>query len=125
MIHHFFGSKEKVFLTAARIPIDPDTVLAILLAGPREQFPERLVTAFGAAWRDDRTGPGPQSVLRAAVARPQEASTVRVFAEQFMLPRVSAYLGLPDPGRRRGCHAARPRRRYVPARHRAACVRVR
>ena len=34
-------------------------------------------------------------MLRAAVARPQEAITVRVFAEQFMLPRVSAYLGLP------------------------------
>ena len=68
MIHHFFGSKEKVFLAAARIPIDPDTVLAILLAGPREQFPERLVTAFGAAWRDERTGPALQSVLRAAVA---------------------------------------------------------
>ena len=95
MIHHFFGSKEKVFLAAARIPIDPDTVLAILLAGPREQFPERLVAAFGAAWRDERTGPALQSVLRAAVARPQEALTVRVFAEQFMLPRVSAYLGLP------------------------------
>jgi len=70
MIHHFFGSKEKVFLAAARIPIDPDTVLAILLAGPREQFPERLVAAFGAAWRDERTGPALQSVLRAAVARP-------------------------------------------------------
>ena len=95
MIHHFFGSKEKVYLAAARIPIDPDTVLSVLLTGPREQFPERLVTAFAAAWRNEQTAQALQSTLRAAVARPQEAMTIRVFAEQFMLPRVSAYLGLP------------------------------
>jgi hypothetical protein len=71
-------------------------VLAVLLTGPREQFPERLVTAFAAAWRDEQTGPALQSLLRAAVARPQESATVRVFAEQFMLPRAAAYLGLPQ-----------------------------
>ncbi len=96
MIHHFFGSKEKVFLAAARIPVDPDTILSVLLAGPREEFPERLVTAFSAAWRDPQTGPALQSMVRAAIARPQEAAAVRVFAEQLMLPRAAAYLGLPQ-----------------------------
>jgi AcrR family transcriptional regulator len=95
MIHHFFGSKEKVFLAAARIPVDPDTVLSALLAGPREQFPERLVAAFSAAWRSEQTGPALQSLVRAAVARPQEAASIRVFAEQLMLPRVAAYLDRP------------------------------
>ena len=39
MIHHFFATKDELFLAAIRMPIDPEVVLGKVLAGPRAELP--------------------------------------------------------------------------------------
>lgn len=95
MINHFFGSKEKVFLAAIAMPLDPNTLLAALLDGPRDQFPERLVATFVRTWRSAHTGPALQSIMRAAITGQQHAAGMRTFAQDLWLPRLAAALGVP------------------------------
>lgn len=96
MIHHFFGSKEQVFLAAIALPVEPNVLLAALLDGPREQFPERLVATFVGTWRSADTGPALQSMLRAAVTGQQHAAGMRMFARDLSLPRLAGTLGVPS-----------------------------
>ena len=95
MIHHFFGSKENVFLAAIALPVDLNVVLAALFDGPRDQFPQRLVATFIRTWRSADTGPALQSTLRAAVTAQQHAAGIRTFAQDLWLPRLAAALGVP------------------------------
>src|SRR3954451_18004761 len=95
MIHHFFATKDELFLAAIRMPVAPEVVLARVLTGPREQLPERMVRTFVATWQDPVTGPALRSVVRAAVADQQQAAGLRTFAEQMMLPRMTKALGVP------------------------------
>ena len=95
MIHHFFGSKHQVFLAAIRMPIDPAEILARLLDGPREEFPQRFVRAFVAAWSDPGTGPALRGMLRSAVSDEEQAAALRGFASGVLLPRAAAALEVP------------------------------
>jgi AcrR family transcriptional regulator len=94
MIHHFFATKDELFLAAIRMPVDPEMVLATILTGPREQLPERLVRVFVTTWQHPETGPALRSVMRAAMAGEEQAVGLRMFGEQLMLPRVSKALGV-------------------------------
>jgi AcrR family transcriptional regulator len=95
MIHHFFATKDALFLAAIRMPIDPDVIVARVLDGPRKQLPERLVRTFVTTWHAPATGPALRSVVRAAVADQEQAAGLRAFAEHVMLPRVTQALDLP------------------------------
>jgi AcrR family transcriptional regulator len=95
MIHHFFATKDELFLAAIRMPIDPEAVLAKVLQGPHDELPERLVRTFVSTWQDPVTGPALRSVVRAAVADEGQAAGLRTFAEHVMLPRVMRATGLP------------------------------
>ena len=95
MIHHFFATKDELFLATIRMPIDPETVLRAVLVGPRDELPARLVRTFVTAWQDPETGPALRSVIRTAVAGEAQAAGLRMFAEQLMIPRVAKALRLP------------------------------
>ena len=64
LIHHYFGSKDDLFLAAVELPMDPASeVEAVLRGGGTEEVGERLVRAFVAVWD------GPHSARLIAVAR--------------------------------------------------------
>jgi AcrR family transcriptional regulator len=94
MIHHFFATKDELFLAAIRMPVDPETVLKTILDGPRDELAQRLVRVFVTTWQDPVTGQALRSVLRAAMSGEAQAAGLRMFAEQLMLPRVSKALGV-------------------------------
>lgn len=95
MIHHFFATKDELFLAAIRMPVDPEAVLRAVLTGPREELPQRLVRVFVSTWQDPVAGPALRSVVRSAMAGEAQAAGLRMFAEQLMLPRVAKALELP------------------------------
>lgn len=96
MIHHFFGSKQQVFLAAIRMPIDPAAVLGELLRRPRDEFPEHFVRRFVGYWSDPETGPALQSMIRSVVAGGDETgAAIRAYASTVLLPRVAEALDLP------------------------------
>jgi AcrR family transcriptional regulator len=95
LVHHYFGTKQRLFVAALDLPIDPVEVIETLLAaGPREQFAERFVRFFVTAWRDPATGQALQAVLRSAASTEPGATMVRNLAENVLLERASAALGV-------------------------------
>src|SRR4051794_37644977 len=57
MIHHYFGTKEQLFVAALAMPIDPAAEVARLVAaGPRDQLGDRVVRFFVETWRNPATG---------------------------------------------------------------------
>src|SRR4029450_9243081 len=50
LVHHYFGTKEKLFLASMNSPIDPVEVVPKALAGPREEAGKRLVTVVLSVW---------------------------------------------------------------------------
>jgi AcrR family transcriptional regulator len=96
LIHHYFGSKDQLFLAALSLPINPaEVIVQLLAAGPRSEFPERFVRAFIAAWRDPAAGQALQAVLRRAVSDEGSAALIRDLAENVLLTRAADALGVP------------------------------
>lgn len=96
LVHHFFGSKEQLFLAATSLPINPAELVATLVrAGPRSSFGERAVRAFVRAWRDPVTGPALVAAFRTTLGSQEGSALFRHFAQDVMLPRVAASLEIP------------------------------
>ncbi len=95
LVHHYFGTKEHVFVAAMNLPLNPaDLISRLRDGGPRAQLGERVVRLFARTWRDPATGQPLQALLRAAASTEQGATMMRQFVEDVMLPRVATELGV-------------------------------
>ena len=95
LVHHYFGSKDQVFVAAMNLPLNPADLMSRLRdGGPRAQLGERVVRLFARTWRDPATGQPLQALLRAAASSEQGATMMRQFVEDVMLPRVATELGV-------------------------------
>jgi AcrR family transcriptional regulator len=99
LVHHYFGSKDDLFVAALELPVDPRTVIGPALAGGVEGAAERLLTVFLSVWDD----PDLRATLLVVVRGMLEPDGHRLMREGF-LPAVimpaAAALGLDDPERR-------------------------
>src|SRR4029453_18775916 len=50
LVHHYFGTKEQLFLATVEAPIAPGAVVRAVLAGDEAQLPERLLRQFLSVW---------------------------------------------------------------------------
>jgi AcrR family transcriptional regulator len=95
LVHHFFGSKDQVFVAALNLPFNPAILVEALLEGPREQIGERIVRLFLGLW----TGPESRlpffALVRSVTTSPEVADQLRQFLETAVLAKVAAALGLP------------------------------
>jgi AcrR family transcriptional regulator len=104
LVHHFFGTKEGVFVEAMGFPVQPSTFIAELIAsGPREQLGERLVRVFLGLWRDPERRAPVLGLLRSATTNEQAAEMLREFVTSALLGRLADGIGVP---RLRLCAAA-------------------
>jgi AcrR family transcriptional regulator len=96
LVHHYFGSKQQLFIAALNLPLNPAEVVEnVLASGPREQFAERFVRVFVTLWRDPTTGQPLRAVLRSAASTDEGAALVRNLVQAVLLERISAALGVP------------------------------
>ncbi|QGN47749.1 TetR family transcriptional regulator [Micromonospora sp. WMMD558] len=95
LVHHYFGSKDQLFLAAMEAPADPREVLPRVLAGDRERVGERLVRTFLGVW-DSPAGAAGLALLRSAVSNEWTARLVREFLTTQVLRRVLDHLDI-DP----------------------------
>jgi AcrR family transcriptional regulator len=96
LVHHYFGTKERLFVAALNLPLNPaDAIEHLLAAGPRAQFAERFVRFFVSTWRDPASGQPLQALLRSAASTDQGAAMVRNLVENLLLERAAAALGVP------------------------------
>jgi AcrR family transcriptional regulator len=96
LVHHYFASKDQLFVAALSLPINPaEEITELLAGGPRAEFPERLVRYFMTAWRDPIVGQGLQAVLRRAASDQDSAALLRNLVEDVFLPQAAGALGVP------------------------------
>jgi AcrR family transcriptional regulator len=65
LVHHYFGSKDDLFLAALQLPVDPRVLLGPVVAQGAEGAGERLLETFLAAWDDPALQPALLAVARA------------------------------------------------------------
>ncbi|HEY0541692.1 MAG TPA: TetR family transcriptional regulator [Actinoallomurus sp.] len=95
LVHHFFGAKEDLFAAAMEFPVDPETILPLILAGPRAEIGERLVRTFLRFWSDPRLRPQFVGIIRSATTSETGATLLRDFVTSQLFARVAAVLEVP------------------------------
>ncbi len=90
LVHHYFGTKEKLFVAAMELPFDPAELLPRVLAGDREGIGERLVRMFLGIWDEPVTRAPVLALLRAATSSEQGAQMMRQFVASALLARIAA-----------------------------------
>lgn len=98
LVHHYFGTKEKLFLVAMEIPFDP-AVIADAIADDSSDagVGERAMRTFLSVWGQP-SGRAPMlALLRSALQHETAARLLRQFVTRALLGRVLvAFEGVPD-----------------------------
>jgi len=93
LVHHYFGTKEQLFLAAMQVPFNPNDILTQVERGGRDEVGERLVRAFLTVW-DSPAGTAGAALLRSAVSSEWGARMLREFVSRQILRRVIRLLGM-------------------------------
>jgi AcrR family transcriptional regulator len=93
LVHHYFGSKDRLFAASLELPLDPTTVIPAVLAQGRDGLGERLARTFLGIW-DGTPGQGPMlAMLRSAVSDPTAARSLRDFLTRVVLEPLAQAAG--------------------------------
>ena len=95
LVHHYFGTKDQLFMDAMDSPIDPRELAPQILAGGVDEVGERLVRIFIEVW-DSPAGAAGVALLRSALNNEWGARLVREFLVTQVLRRILERLEL-DP----------------------------
>nr|MDT0662927.1 TetR family transcriptional regulator [Micromonospora sp. DSM 115978] len=95
LVHHYFGTKDKLFLATIRSPIDPRDLIPEALAGGMDGLGERLVRLFLRVW-DSPAGTAGVALVRSAMGSDWGSRLFREFVVTQVLRRVLAEVDL-DP----------------------------
>jgi len=96
LVHHYFDSKESLFIEAMQFPVDPRLVAARIWDGPFEQVGERLVRTFLTVWDAPESRASMQALLRSAVGNESIARLIRDALRRLVFGPVGALLDAPD-----------------------------
>lgn len=92
MIHHYFGSKQQLFLETVRPPVDPAEIAPRVLEGDVNKIGERAVATFLSVWEHPVTGPMFEAMFRGAFASGLSAKLVREFFAVQIMRRIAKEL---------------------------------
>jgi AcrR family transcriptional regulator len=95
LVHHYFGTKEQLFLATVDVPVDPGDFVPAALAGDDEHIGERVVRMFLSVWDDPRTGPPLIALVRTSLQHDWSARMLREFLTAQILRRIVERLDLP------------------------------
>jgi len=95
LVHHFFGSKEQMFVAALNMPINPAMLVDTITQGPHEEIGERVLRLFLGLWNAPETRQTFFALLRSVAGSPKIANLIRQFMEDTVLLRVATALDIP------------------------------
>ncbi|WP_410599923.1 TetR family transcriptional regulator [Amycolatopsis sp. lyj-90] len=95
LLHHFFGTKQRLFAASMNLPIDPGEMVPRILEGPEDEVGERLVRAFLGFWQAPAGREPFLAMIRSATTNEQVATMMRQFLERTVLARVAEARGVP------------------------------
>jgi AcrR family transcriptional regulator len=93
-VHHYFGTKDALFLAAVEAPIDPDELLPGVLAAPPEERGEAVVRMVLRVW-DGPARPAILALVRSAVNHEWSARLLREFVLTKIVRRVVGSVDVP------------------------------
>jgi AcrR family transcriptional regulator len=93
LVHHYFGSKDKLFLAAVEAPADPADLLPELLAGGTADLGANVVRLLLRVWDGPARAAG-LALVRSAVSNEWAARLLREFLVSQVLRRVVGTLDL-------------------------------
>jgi AcrR family transcriptional regulator len=88
LIHHYFGSKQELFVASMQLPFDPAAVFPPLLAGDRSTLGERLASLAIRLWEEPATRPVMFGIARSATSDARAAAALRGLFETQLLPAI-------------------------------------
>ena len=96
LVHHYFGTKERLFAASMALPMTPGDVLPGVLSGPLDDLGERLVRLFLAVWDEPEARRPLIAVIRSATSHALAATMIREFVEHALVGRIAARLDSRD-----------------------------
>jgi AcrR family transcriptional regulator len=96
LVHHYFGTKDQLFLATIEIPMDPADLVPHVLGGGIDEVPERLVSTFLSVWDHPVTGSAAIAVMRSGLQHDWSARLLREFLTTQVLRRLLGQLDI-DP----------------------------
>ena len=93
LVHHYFGTKQQLFIAALDFPIDPDLVAQLLLTGDRATAGDRIVRFALSLWEEPAVRERLMAMLRTVAANDQVAELFRHFVQRELVARVSTAWG--------------------------------
>jgi hypothetical protein len=84
-VHHFYGTKEKLFVAAMRFPIVPSEVIPQVAGADPDRLGEAIVRTILGVWEREETRAQSIAVLRSAVTNERAATMVRGFVTSAIL----------------------------------------
>ncbi len=99
LVHHYFGSKDRLFAAALRLEVSPSQLVADVLRGGPDGLPERLLHRILDVWESDPDGLGGtlSGLIRSALTHDDAARMVREFITSEVLGRIAQALDVPQP----------------------------
>jgi AcrR family transcriptional regulator len=97
LVHHYFGSKEQLFVAAMDLAVDPTFELARIMAADSATIGQNLVRLQLAAWGAEGGRESMLALVRSATSNEAAAAMLREFLGSALLSRMDpAFGGAPD-----------------------------
>lgn len=96
LIHHYFGSKEALFLECVNFPINPELAIPALLMGPRDQLGARAAELLVGAWAVPASREHLIALIRGSTEISSAGGVLKDFLGGFVLPRLAVATGAPE-----------------------------
>lgn len=88
LVHHYFGTKERLFLAVVQPPINPADLIPRIVAGDPAKLGERVVGTFISVFESPVTAPAFEALIRGAFANRITGTLVREFFAVQIIRRV-------------------------------------
>jgi AcrR family transcriptional regulator len=95
LVHHYYGTKERLFTAAIRVPIDPLTILGPLRETPVEELGYKLPSMLLPLW-DSELGVGVIATIRSLLSG-ADVGLMRSFMREVIIEEIAARVDNP-PG---------------------------
>jgi AcrR family transcriptional regulator len=96
LVHHYFGTKQRLFLAAMEFPVDVATVVPRVLAGGEAGVGERFVAFVVDLWDRPEVRPTILAVVRSATTDPVAADMLRAILTEGPLRALATAIDRPD-----------------------------
>ena len=100
LVHHYFGTKQRLFVAASQFPVDVHALVPAIMAGPRDGLGERFVSTVVGLWERPEVRPLVLGIVRSATTDEVAAGMLRAILAEGPMRAIAEALGTPDAAAR-------------------------